>query len=215
MAAEQKRHNSSHDITVDGPALDACPPATNPTNGNSQPHDTQPPANGSSQPEEVIESYELMLDLSKYNPAAGNAGGHGDICRGVQPTGGRLAGDCRRHGPIRRRLHYPDHQLPPVPGVLLLQRHRICLVTRDHPRHPLPHPHGREKEEPRHPPATAGGHACGPAKRHGSLCCRDMPRQAHDHLLLGAGGCRRCLPCSSDGASLVARRQAQLHRRSA
>uniref|UniRef100_A0A8R7RGZ8 PGG domain-containing protein n=3 Tax=Triticum urartu TaxID=4572 RepID=A0A8R7RGZ8_TRIUA len=66
MAAEQKRHNSSHDITVDGPALDACPPATNPTNGNSQPHDTQPPANGSSQPEEVIESYELMLDLSKY-----------------------------------------------------------------------------------------------------------------------------------------------------
>ncbi|XP_037462192.1 uncharacterized protein LOC119333379 [Triticum dicoccoides] len=66
MAAEQKRHNSSHDITVDGPAPDACPPATNPTNGNSQPHDTQPPANGSSQPEEVIESYELMLDLSKY-----------------------------------------------------------------------------------------------------------------------------------------------------
>ncbi|XP_020199377.1 uncharacterized protein [Aegilops tauschii subsp. strangulata] len=68
MEAEPARQNSPTEITIDCPEPDhpAPPPAPNPTNENSQPQDHQPPANGSSQPKEVIESYKLMLELSKY-----------------------------------------------------------------------------------------------------------------------------------------------------
>ncbi|EMS45915.1 hypothetical protein TRIUR3_24681 [Triticum urartu] len=68
MEAEPARQNSPTEITIDCPEPDhpAPPPAPNPTNENSQPQYHQPPANGSSQPKEVIESYKLMLELSKY-----------------------------------------------------------------------------------------------------------------------------------------------------
>uniref|UniRef100_A0A0A9AKD4 Uncharacterized protein n=1 Tax=Arundo donax TaxID=35708 RepID=A0A0A9AKD4_ARUDO len=137
--------------------------------------------------------------------AAGHRGGDVGVRRGVQPARGSVAGHRRR--PPRWRPHHPGHPLPPVPGVLLLQRHRVRFVARGHRPHPPPLRPARAQRRGHlaaHPPAPACGHGAGLAQPHGRLRSRHLPGRRHHRLQLAAGGRRLRIPRGPDGAGVGA-----------